>query len=272
VLVVLAMTSCVPASEAAEPAGAIGYTLEPSPATRGEVFETSDGWRVRIEKVAFQVSVSGSAVDPAPGRSTFGGFQEYRFDASKPALVYARAVSAGRAEADLYFRGVYLYGERASTDDANLEISGLSFADNARFRLPAEAARDAAYQAYAYEGPSLLLAVRATRGTRVVTFDLTFAVDGGTSLPQQSSPSLEVTADALVTRPLTVAIEALFTDDSDHLLFDVFADADADRDGVISGVEMTRAVADCASACSSKSRESLVATLQSRAEAIFVPR
>jgi hypothetical protein len=161
-----------------------------------------------------------------------------------------------------------VYLERSETvDDPNLEISGLSPRDNARFRVAAEVGGDISGY-FSYQGPALLLAVRGEKDGRVVTFDLTFALYDSASL---TSPTLDVTADALVTSAATVAIEALFTDKVGSVHFGTFVDADVDHDGVITGAEML-APGDCTTRCSSLDEHSLLETILSRVAGIFVSR
>jgi hypothetical protein len=263
-----AVTACVPASEPAPPAGAFGFVTEPSAASRGEPFVTRDGWTVRIEKVALQVSVSGHALDTSK-RDAYGSYEAYRFDASKSIELYARAIPTGPATGGVSLSGTYL--NSSSKEDANVEVAGLSPQTSARFQTRSDVSSGSAgYRSYS--GPSLLLAVRAVRAERFIAFDLTFDVFSFGS--DRAGPVRDVREDALVTVPLTVAAEALFEDEVTlALAFAEFAAADADGDGVVTGAEFSDA------SCSSGVLDAEVPTspclvdrVRERAARLFIAR
>jgi hypothetical protein len=253
----LACASCVPASEALPPAGAFGFHTEPSPASRGEPFVTSDGWTIRIEKIAVQVNVSVSSENNSSGRY-YGGSSTFLFDATQVVDVYARAVAVGPATGNVNLTGSYLGDGRRPEDDEDederTEVIGLSPEARARFRAPADAHQSSGSYG-SYSGPSMLLAVRAEKAGRVVAFDLTLGVHSGYA---ESKATGEVRKDALVTVPMGIVAEAFFFDDKTRdLRFDGFAAADADQDGIVTGPELGSV---------------LFQQVSSRGAAILVPR
>lgn len=264
------VAACVPASEPAPPAGAFGFVTEPSPASRGEPFVTRDGWMVRIAKVALQVSVTGRSVDTSK-RNAYGSYETYRFDASKSIELYARAIPTGPATGGVSLSGTYL--DSSSKADANVEVAGLSPETSARFQTRPDVSPS--YTGYrSYSGPSLLLAVRATRAERVIAFDLTFDVFSFANPSDRSNPVRDVREDELVTVPLTIAAEVLFKDEGTlALAFGEFAAADADSDGVVTGPELSGA------SCSSgvldaevPARQCLADRVRNRAGSMFIAR
>jgi len=247
----LVCAACVPASEAAPPAGAFGFVTEPSPATRGEPFVTRDGWTVRIERLALQVSVMAFPVDDRD-YYRYGSSDTYRFDASKSVTVFARAVPTGPATGTMRLTGYYGYGR--NSDDERTEILGLPPEVNARFGVAADA-RQYSGDYVSYAGPSALLVVRAENAGRVIVVDLTLALSSYYS--EQEHLGREVVADALVTVPASIVAETLFMDESSRdLRFDDFAAADANGDGRVSGQELSAA--------------NLLETISSRGSGIFV--
>ena len=237
ILLALACAACVPASEEAPPTGAFGFTTEPSPATRGEPFTTTDGWTVRIDKVAVQVNVSASPTEQGPEIRYYGSSEGYRFDARRSVQVFARALPAGPAAANINLSSTYLsIGDFDASDyDENIEVIGVAPEDSARFLVQSDVStsRDG-YTSYS--GPSMLLVLRAQKGPRVISLDLTLDLYSGYSDGRFVGV---VQDDALVTVPLGIAVEALFEDERARVLrFDDFADADADENGVISGQEL----------------------------------
>jgi hypothetical protein len=253
----LACASCVPASEELPPAGAFGFHTEPSAASRGEPFATSDGWTIRIEKIAMQVNVSVSSTGDSRGRY-YGGSSTFLFDATRVVEVYARAVAVGPATGNVNLTGSYLGDGRRPEDDEDederTEVIGLSPEARARFRAPADAHMSSGSYG-SYSGPSLLLAVRAEKAGRVVAFDLTLGVYSGYT---ERNASGEVREDALVTVPMGIVGEAFFFDEkTQDLRFEAFAASDADHDGIVTGPELGAVV---------------FQQVSSRGAAILVPR
>lgn len=234
-----AVCACVPASEPAEPAGAIGFVTEPTAASMGEPFTTDDGWSVRIEMLVMQlhVSASTSSVGGEDGSRYSGDYAEYRFSASERVELYGRGLNVGPATATAILGGGYV-GEDAEDYESEdrLEIVGVPPEASARFRRPAEAGVQG--MTYAYYGPSLLVVARGQKAGRTVTVDFTISATSYSSGGEPTT-SGDVRADALTVAPLAVVGETLFVDEArGQLLFEPFADADQDGDGVTTGAEL----------------------------------
>lgn len=238
----LGSASCVPASEPLPEAGALGFAADPSPATRGEPFLTSDGWTVRVEALVLQVTVSVQPVSDS--FSTHGGYDQYRFDATRSAELFARGVDVGLAAGSLSLNGSYVDPSYGDVDDG-LENLGIEDAVVARFRRPAEVTQNQEYASNS--GPSMLLAVRAEKNGRVVTLDLTIALPSNTSADERHRIVGEVRADELTSVSMSVAAESLFIDEANGggIGFDDFALADVNGNGVISGPELASAQSTC---------------------------
>ena len=237
-----ALAACVPASEAAPPAGAYGFAIEPSPGARGEPIATTDGWTLRVEKLALQVSVTAmSMATDRSSRNTFGSPENVRFDASKSASVFSRAIAAGPATGTITLQGEYLdQGDHSRSRDDQTEELGLPPEVSARFHAPADISENDNGGSVSYSGPSMLLVLRAERSGRVVSLDLSFALYSG--YDQQGQGPRDVVANELVSVPLTVRPEVLFEDEDSHQLrFDDFAAADANGDGLLSAHELETA-------------------------------
>ncbi len=257
----LTVASCVPASEAAPPAGALGFVAEPSPATRGEPFVTSDGWTIRIEQFVLQVRVSTSSKERGAKRPQTDSSETYRFDARKTTGLFARATPAGLASATLRLDGTYI--DSGKTYDADTEVLGVSPEVNARFRVRSDAPRSD--YAWPY-GPTMFLTLRAKRADRVVIIDLALLLDGGTD--PFDAPERNVVADTLVTMPIAIAAEALFVEDETRdLRFDDFAAADVNDDGILTGPELGAAV--CRSC---EGRQRLNDKVRGRGFSVFVTK
>lgn len=265
-------SACVPASEPAPPAGALGFALVPSAAARGEPFVTSDGWTVVIDKLVFQVSIEASPFVASPEQRFSNAGGTSRFDGSKPAVVFARAISVGPSTVDVSLTATYLGRGGPPADEKELVSLGVSSEVAARFRAAPDVSRsENTYDGSFFQGPSMLLAIHASRGDRVVSFDLTFDISGG-YMPSKSPH--DVVADALVAVPATTVAEALFTNDANELELDAFADADTNGDGTLTAAEILAATG-CQPSCNqgvNLGQSTLLDTLEQRSAHLFVPQ
>lgn len=264
--IVASGSSCVPASEPAPPAGAIGFSTEPSPGAQGMPLLTADGWTVRFERLAIQVDVSATPRDMT-GQRFYGSSETYRFDASKRVEIFARALPVGMATASLSLSGRYIgdLGGRKDYEEERTTILELPPEVIARFKRPADlSAGSPSYP----EGPSIVLSLRAEKGDRVITVDV--AMDAATS-PLGGGTSREVTANALASIPLRVFPEAFFRDSfADALLFGDFAAADTDDDGRLSPDELYQGSSSRFCGGAEPCRSNLAETLRGRAAGLFI--
>jgi hypothetical protein len=227
----LACVACVPASEPLPPAGAFGFVTEPSPATRGEPFVTSDGWTVRVETLVLQIDVSAT---PQDTRRSSRRSETYRIDASQSAEVFARSLPVGPARGTIGLASNYI-GDGSYRYEDRTEVLGVSPEVNARFQVPADGSSYSTGTYRSTNGPSLLLVARAAKEGHVVQVDLALEIDG-----QDSGASAgEVVANGFTAAHVHVFAEALFTDASTGMLrFDDLAAVDDDHDGRITGQEL----------------------------------
>jgi hypothetical protein len=231
-LFALVAASCVPASDPAEPAGAIGFVTEPTAASLGQPFHTADGWTVRIELLALQVNVNASSSESRIGRGGSGDFAEYRIASNLRAEIFARGLAVGPATVNVSLSGSYVGDGYDSEDRA--ENIGLPPEIVARFGRPADAELASPYPVYS--GPSLVLVARGEKSGRVVVVDFTL---GAASYDERATAAGEVRPDALTVASLSVVGEALFRDEAEGpLVFDEFASADADGNGLVTGAEI----------------------------------
>jgi hypothetical protein len=267
----LAFAACVPASEARPPAGAFGFVTEPSPATRGEPFVTSDGWTIRVETLAMQISVSAKPADGS-GPYSYGRSDTYRIDASKSAEVFARELPVGAATGTLGLASNYI-GDGSFRRSESTEVIGLSPELDARFEQPADGTPyETTYGSR--NGPSIVLVAQGERDGRIVRLDLSLDVYSSAS---PSGASGEVVANGLTSASVHVAAEALFHDPgSTSLRFDDLAAADRNGDGRVSGQELvdpansTTSCVVCGSAGSTQTT-TLFEIFRKRCDGLFVP-
>lgn len=237
------LLACVPASEKRPPAGAAGFTTEPSAAARGEPVTTADGWTVTFTKVVVQAYVNVYAVQGADLDQGFSGSNDvWLWNGSRPAEIFARELGAGPWEI-----GVNLmthYGSYEDGDDPVVNV-GVSPSDEARFRMTADttAFRDPIDTTFSNnQGPNVLLALRAEKGSRVVSLDLSWTAVS-TYNTTETHVRRQVRADAVDLGPLLVEPERLLLEVDDALRFGPIAAADTNKDGWVTPEELAEAPA-----------------------------
>ncbi|MBS2011807.1 MAG: hypothetical protein JST00_02740 [Deltaproteobacteria bacterium] len=219
----------------------------PSPATRGEPFTTTDGWVVRMEKVALSVLVSSA---PASSRAEGRGYGSagWLFDAATPVALYAPEIAVGSVRIGLALRGNYVFVGRQTQSDRR-RIVGVSPEDVDRSNEAPEQGFDDPYvgaggQSSFGEGPSILLRLRAERGGKVVTMDLRLAVSSFVDAAR-SGAIVDVIEDDIVTRPAEIRIEELLRDGNGRIAFSELAAADKDGDGRVTMPELRATTTTC---------------------------
>jgi hypothetical protein len=232
-LSILAMAvalSCVPAAAVRDPRGAAGAIVEPSAASRGEPFETSDGWTVRIEAIALHAALTTSpeAVDagegegrPPEGKELDGG--AFVWDGARSAELVVPGLQVGSFALKIALRGKRLdNGPVVVSSFENLHpdptiAARLLAPPSEREKTPAP--------------PSFFLAVRGEKAGRVVAFEVTVRASS-----RDLVRAIDVRADNVVFVPIEVAAEQLFFADASpgSSSFEEFADADGSGDGHLS--------------------------------------
>ncbi len=241
IVVAASIVACVPPSEKRAPAGAAGLAVEPSPAARGEPFLTNDGWTIHFDLVLCQASVSAEGLT---GRlASYSRSEQYRWNGSKRAEIFARALPVGAARVSASPFSFYTVPDafdRTYEDGDYFEDLGLSAEDSARFRLPADASSVEPFTSGGTPyrpGPSLVIRLRAQRDGRNVGLDLGFHTIASGNLAQRV---VEVREDALSLAPITLAPEHIVAAD-----FTTIADADTDADGLVTADELRAVPAEC---------------------------
>ncbi|MBX3219277.1 MAG: hypothetical protein KF795_02085 [Labilithrix sp.] len=267
VVLALAIASCVPSGEEADPRGALGLATVPSPIARGESFVTKDGWTVHVEELVVLAAISGNALDPAsedvlfPTARASSRQGPYLFKASRPETFVAPGLPVGAGGVWLPYHWLVLGPSRRTNEPDEMETRNVEPALVARFHLPSESFEPTLSTTWtAALGPSILLIARGEKGGRVVRIDFAFR---GAVRPFNEIP-LEIRANTVNQAPLAVAAESLFSgptgyelrcevDDAgvlkprsptlsstSELVFDDLASADADGDGKLSAAELRR--------------------------------
>jgi hypothetical protein len=226
------LVACVPASEPRPPAGAGGFVVEPSPAARGEPFE-SDGWTLTVEKLVIRADVGIMQTNPS-GCGYAGSGEPYLFDGRKRAEIFHPAVSVGPICVNLVLTGRHFSSDGTSYD-VDPTVIGVDPADVGRFGAPSDQGSSS--------GPSMLLVVRGQRGAARARLDLALDVTKGLGWVSKNlslnnlSSTVEIRANELALAKLDVTPELVFSGD---FRFETIASADADSDGVVTADELRK--------------------------------
>ena len=275
--------ACVPSTDDLNPAGAAGFALVPSAATRGEPFSTEDGYVVTIDAVVILLDLFAYPRRDYPysAEGLQGGNDTVLISGKRTEPLYLPGVSTGETTLNVSFSQLFLGADsilEPVTDDAVREYLP-------RFEQPADLILEFGEPRPSPPpfGPSMLISLHAVGNGRTYRSSFTLDVD---SVTTNVGPSMLVTANSLQTAPLDVRAELLFMDvdtcgnrcsagyGEDHAgppysdealaslppVFGPFALADADGDGIITGAELRD---------SSRDDGTFPATLQRRAGRIF---
>lgn len=187
------LMGCVPNGADPDPRGGVALQTAPSSATRGEPFTTSDGWTIRISKLA-AISV---VVAQTPG-SDEPSEERFLWDATVAKALIVRAVPTGKATV---FTGLQSAGRRF--DGNGVEVEPF-------VNLDVDAETERRVRVDGGPGPSLFLAATAEKDgqLRQIRVLLVSPVERPDA---PESPRVEVTVkqDDVVYAPLEVHAEAL---------------------------------------------------------------
>lgn len=240
-LACLALVACVPSTDTVAPAGAAGFTLDLSPATQGEPFDTADGYRITIDQLVFNGLVSARSTTPNQDGSYEGNSDATLLSITSSEPFFTTAIPEGEAQVSFDYSNGSVgnrFGDRpliqAAAQAYLARFERRADLDHYMGYGPRSTARDIPF------GPSVLIVFHAERnGAR---WDANLTLEGTTS-GFAAPPKVRIRRNELVTTPLHVAAEALFRQsrplgDSSadagpevELLFAPFADADAEGDG-----------------------------------------
>ena len=195
------LAACVPSTDDLTPHGAAGFRLAPSPATRGEPFDTVDGYRITFDRVVALVSIQASVTDPDPENDEYGGGDWVLFDARSPEPVYCPGLPVGEVELSLYFSQL-LVGDEDEAPAVDPGVEALL----PRFRLRPDL-RSAFFidQDMISYGPSLLVELHAEGHGRRFEMSLTLEASVGAS----GITRVTVPENDVVTTPLRIEAEEL---------------------------------------------------------------
>lgn len=259
IAVVATAASCVPPGAQPDPRGAIGVTAEPSAATRGEPFVTTDGWTVRIERLvlfAMLTAVEANATEGEPAEGLF------LWNAGERTELILRAVRAGPRVVQAQLQGEVHFSVEGSPPSfyTNMDVDP---ALEDRFRLPPDGLEAADVGRFPKQ-PGVLLAVRAEKGDRSIRLDVSL-VGRDAKLRQP----IEVRADTITFVELEVLAERLFILDpeTESTGIQEIADADHDGDGVVTGAELRETIV-----VRSDEEVDLLESLTRRTADLLVPR
>jgi len=227
------LAACVPAAAETEPRGAVGLRTEPSAGSRGETFQTSDGWDVTVETFVLQVAVSAATHDPEYPEQVGGGDIVFRGGAREDLVVVG--VRAGPA-----FGLVTFTWATASDGIGTLTAEIRDVPPEIVQRFLAPPLGGSLDGPTFVIGPSMIVVGRAQKGERRVGFDLALRAP----IERHAAPVV-VEANALALAPTRIVVEALFTNEAGELVFDDVAVADSNGDGVLTPEELDRASAKC---------------------------
>lgn len=240
-LVALATTTCVPATDPRDPKGAAGVTTAPSPATRGEPFVTDDGWTVRIGALYLRALVTAESLKTTADTNAEGyaSLTEYMFDARTPEEMWTPAIFEGPARVGLQLTPGYVLPEQtASFPDDGTEVAGVP--DDVRRRFyRAEEALSPFGDASSVAPALVFVATGEKDGARVVV-DIAVSSSSDTGRPT----AVDVVRDELRTVPFALSAEELFAFTGDgQKRFQPIADADRDHDGRVTAAELSAVTA-----------------------------
>ena len=234
----LALGACVPAAEETDPAGGADVTMVPSAATTGVPFQTPDGWTVTITHVALRAMAGDSVTDPTQGNDyAGGGYGPWGVVAVTPEC-HLRVTGAGAG--DVASIAILTASVFPNYIDTPLPPCGLDAATLKRFE---ELADQASTDTTSPVLPNLIIAADAVKGDRHIT--ISAAMNLAAASPQNTAfVVIEANAGAAVRFPVNA--ETLFIPAEDYgVSMDEIAAADANADGIVTGVELDEATEDC---------------------------
>jgi hypothetical protein len=239
-LLLLGLVACVPATEEKHARGAAGFVTEPSPAARGEPFQTTDGWSVRVERIAFLVSVSTRAITGNPYDYGYGGGGgTFLVNGAIAADVYSPGLPPGMYEVNAYLTNMSIYGDSIHVDWDNI---GVEPSIARRFEVILEETRD---EYGNRRVPSAIVIARGTKLDRTIVLDVALWPQSGTGSGYSSpgtGPSVEVRQNAVALRALDVRAEVLFFEGFDEI---AEADARGNNDGRATMDELANVMSSC---------------------------
>jgi hypothetical protein len=240
--------ACVPATEELAPRGALGASLTPSAATRGEAFMTADGFTVTIERSVAYLEINPSWLDQGPSSTDYlnDGRGESTFaDLRLPVVLIERGASPGLRYAACTLNDFGFLTRRGSESNQDtfeerflrdLKRNGTEDID-IRARVAA-AALNTSWSGF--------VRLHATRAGETWTMELPIAPSYSNQARIQIAGVVE--ANALREVPLVVRVENVLRTVNDIVIaegdphFEAFVHADFNHDRVITLEELALAI------------------------------
>lgn len=198
------LASCVPSTDDLDPRGAAGFLMNPSAATRGEPFDTADGYRITIDRLVLLLDVQA---DPVPG--DYSNVDSTLVDVNGTAPAYCPAVVVGEARVSARLAQLVV-GE--TYDDPRVDLGTWQYLSRFRQQADLRLEQSDYYEDMFAYGPSIFVAFHAEGHGKRYSVELTLeSVLGSSSLTYEL---MTVGADQLATTPLGIRAEELFIEAS----------------------------------------------------------
>lgn len=246
-LLVAAVAACVPSTDVdADPRGAAGARFVPTAIARGTPFVTSDGWTITFERIALVALVS--TLDRYHG----GASRFVIWDGAQETETYVPSMPIGALAVKVDLEGLVRNPSYAgSSEDPDIQkvLTGSTLAPDVRaLVLAAPDNTLATLSAFGgsgpIQGPAVIFAARATKDGRTVRIALALATaylaNVSTSSDLTGVQALDVRANDVRFAAYEVHPDRIFaaTADEAATLFDPFANADRNGDGIVAAGEL----------------------------------
>ena len=205
---------------------------EPSAASIGEAFTTSDGWSITVETFALQVAVSAQPADESLG-TLGGGYILFNGKRQEDLVVVGVPHGPALGLISLIWSSRHRDGTYLADDNRDLPPDIVE-------RFVQQPSGDFDSDPSFVIGPSLIVVAHAQKGARSVLFDVALRGD----LDPHVVPVV-IVANALTPAIVPLAVEALFTNAEGAIVFDDIAAAAKNEDGVLAPEELRRAQGSC---------------------------
>jgi len=231
VAIILAAASCVPSTADPHPRGGFSIRFVPSAATAGQPFTTADGWTLTIQKTAFYVHALAQSGDfkPTPPTIITSAIDSRLLSATNDCELALRGLDVGDA---VVKAGL----ETDGSDPGPSTHCGVDPEMAARFEKAADSQTGLVFGQTIGGFPYVAVVVAAEKEGRRIHLELFIAALVPDPLFHGELVITPVKANEGVTLRFPAQFESIFLNDGRDPVpppFGDIADADADRDGVV---------------------------------------